>query len=463
MEIQTVDVSKIKYAPYNPRKISPETLEKLKQSIETFGYVEPIIVNKRTMHVVGGNQRLRALRELKIKEVQAVMVDLDIEHEKVLNIALNKIAGEWDIEKLQQLLSEMDDSMIDLTGFNQEEIEKLFEIETDLMTDSEAFEESEKEEKKQKETEEQRIALDKAFQQAISEFVIQLEKLDREVMFYTRGTAKVDFLKYLYFGTRYPRSNFIAYHKHVFDVVKGTAKVSFIEGLKNATEDVKTAGYYRVLTYSNLITILQRHLQMGIATLPSDFPPEYAQDLYDTYAPNGRVLDPCHGWGGRLIGFLASKAIEYTGIDASPLTDEGVKKIAEDFLPYVEGKKVELYAMPFEDFEVRQNYYDLVFTSPPYFDTEQYVGGEQSYMRYSNYDKWRDGFYTTLIRKSYEALKEDGHLILNVGEQKYPLKKDAKEIANKVGFKFINQIDKIFESAQAQDEERSEGYLIFRK
>jgi len=462
MEIQTVDVSKIKYAPYNPRKISPETLEKLKQSIEAFGYVEPIIVNKRTMHVVGGNQRLRALRELKVKEVQAVMVDLDIEHEKVLNIALNKIAGEWDIEKLQQLLSEMDDSMIDLTGFSQEEIEKLFEIETDLMTDSEAFVESEKEEKKQKETEEQRIALDKAFQQAISEFVTQLEKLDREVMFYTRGTAKVDFLKYLYFGTRYPRSNFIAYHKHAFDVKKNN-DLTFLEGLRKAAQGDKTLLHYRTVTNSNLARIITAHYQLGVPVLPSDFPAEYAQDLYDTYAPNGRVLDPCHGWGGRLVGFLASKAVEYTGIDASPLTNEGVKKIAEDFLPYVEGKKVELYAMPFEDFEVRQNYYDLVFTSPPYFDVEKYVGGEQSHTRYSNYDKWRDGFYTTLIRKSYEALKKDGHLILNVGEQKYPLKKDAKEIASKVGFKFINQIDKIFESAQAQDEERSEGYLIFRK
>jgi len=84
MEIQTLDVNKVKYAPYNPRKIDPDMLERLKQSIKTFGYVEPIVVNKRTMHVVGGNQRLRALRELKIKEVQAVMVDLDIEHEKVL-------------------------------------------------------------------------------------------------------------------------------------------------------------------------------------------------------------------------------------------------------------------------------------------------------------------------------------------------------------------------------------------
>ncbi len=125
MEIQTLDVNKVKYAPYNPRKIDPDMLERLKQSIKTFGYVEPIIVNKRTMHVVGGNQRLRALRELKVKEAQAVMVDLDIEHEKVLNIALNKIAGEWDFEKLEEIISDFDNFNLELTGFDQEEVEAI--------------------------------------------------------------------------------------------------------------------------------------------------------------------------------------------------------------------------------------------------------------------------------------------------------------------------------------------------
>jgi len=125
MEIQTLDVNKVKYAPYNPRKISPETLEKLKQSIEAFGYVEPIIVNKRTMHVVGGNQRLKAMKELGIKEVEAVIVDLDEKDEKVLNLALNKLMGQWDIELLRQVLSELDETQRLLAGFTDLEIESL--------------------------------------------------------------------------------------------------------------------------------------------------------------------------------------------------------------------------------------------------------------------------------------------------------------------------------------------------
>lgn len=127
MEIKNVLVKDIKYAPYNPRKISDEVLSKLKRSIEEFGYIEPIVVNKRTMHVVGGNQRLKVLRQLGIEEVQAVIVDLDDAHEKALNIALNKINGEWDLPLLKDLLLEIDTGEIDteITGFDMPEIEEL--------------------------------------------------------------------------------------------------------------------------------------------------------------------------------------------------------------------------------------------------------------------------------------------------------------------------------------------------
>lgn len=127
MEIKKVLVKDLKYAPYNPRKISDEMLNKLKQSIEEFGYVEPIVVNKRTRHVVGGNQRLKALEDLGIEEVEAVFVDLDDAREKALNIALNKITGEWDYPKLKDLLEELDTGEIDieLTGFDMVEIEDL--------------------------------------------------------------------------------------------------------------------------------------------------------------------------------------------------------------------------------------------------------------------------------------------------------------------------------------------------
>lgn len=127
MDFEILPVNKIKYAPYNPRKISKEMLAKLEKSIKDFGYVEPIVVNKRTMHVVGGNQRLKVLKQMGIKEVQAVIVDLDDTHEKALNLALNKISGEWDLPLLKDLLLELNTGEIDteITGFDMPEIEEL--------------------------------------------------------------------------------------------------------------------------------------------------------------------------------------------------------------------------------------------------------------------------------------------------------------------------------------------------
>jgi len=131
MEIRKIPIENIKATEYNPRKdLQPGDTEydNLKRSIETFGYAEPIIWNERTGNVVGGHQRLKILKAQGLKEVEVSVVDLSEEQEKAFNIALNKIGGDWDNEKLKALLSELKDSDIDidLTGFDTFEIETLF-------------------------------------------------------------------------------------------------------------------------------------------------------------------------------------------------------------------------------------------------------------------------------------------------------------------------------------------------
>lgn len=130
MEIQKVSIDKLKLAKYNPRKNlkpgDPE-YEKLKRSIQEFGYIEPIIWNKRTGNVIGGHQRLKILRELGEKEPECVIVDMDEIQEKALNIALNKISGQWDVPMLKDLLQELDTGAFDMaiTGFDVQELEDL--------------------------------------------------------------------------------------------------------------------------------------------------------------------------------------------------------------------------------------------------------------------------------------------------------------------------------------------------
>lgn len=131
MNIQRIKTNILNPAGYNPRKdLKPgdAEYEKLKRSIEEFGYVEPVIWNKSTGNVVGGHQRLKILHQMGFEEVDCVVVDLDEQKEKALNIALNKISGEWDNEKLALLISDLNDSAFDisLTGFDAAEIDELF-------------------------------------------------------------------------------------------------------------------------------------------------------------------------------------------------------------------------------------------------------------------------------------------------------------------------------------------------
>lgn len=131
MKIEKIKIEKLNPAEYNPRKDlkpgDPE-YEKLKNSILTFGYVEPVLWNKRTGNIIGGHQRYKVLVELGEKEIDCVVVDMDSENEKALNIALNKVSGDWDKDKLMLLIEDLQgvDFDVSLTGFDPAELDDLF-------------------------------------------------------------------------------------------------------------------------------------------------------------------------------------------------------------------------------------------------------------------------------------------------------------------------------------------------
>lgn len=135
MILKTVRLDELNPAPYNPRKDlqpgDPE-YEKLRRSIEEFGYVDPIIYNLRENGekvIVGGHQRHKVLDELGYEEIQAIELRLDWNREKALNLALNKIEGDWDSERLKELLRELEDEGFDTeaTGFDRSEIDSMLD------------------------------------------------------------------------------------------------------------------------------------------------------------------------------------------------------------------------------------------------------------------------------------------------------------------------------------------------
>jgi len=99
MKIEKIKISELNPAEYNPRKMTNKQYEDLKESLEKFGLVDPIIINSDNT-VVGGHQRLRIMRELGAELVPAVRVNLSKEDERELNIRLNKNTGEFDLDVL---------------------------------------------------------------------------------------------------------------------------------------------------------------------------------------------------------------------------------------------------------------------------------------------------------------------------------------------------------------------------
>jgi hypothetical protein len=100
MIIEKKKIADLIPAPYNPRQSTAKQEKHLKESLEKFGLVEPIIFNKQTGYIVGGHFRVRELKKLGITEIECVIVDLNEADEKELNIRLNANTGSWDWDTL---------------------------------------------------------------------------------------------------------------------------------------------------------------------------------------------------------------------------------------------------------------------------------------------------------------------------------------------------------------------------
>ena len=128
MMVKQVSISKLRPFPGNPRHMPVGEMEKLKRSIEEFGFVEPLVVRKADHTVIGGHQRVEAAKALGLKKVPVVYVDITEAQAKALNLALNKIQGEWDLPRLGKLLEELRDLPdLDetLSGFDEMEMDQL--------------------------------------------------------------------------------------------------------------------------------------------------------------------------------------------------------------------------------------------------------------------------------------------------------------------------------------------------
>lgn len=156
-----------------------------------------------------------------------------------------------------------------------------------------------------------------------------------------------------------------------------------------------------------------------------NFSPNVAKSLIDHFNAK-KILDFCAGFGGRLIGFWTSNAEEYVGID--PNTKIPYDEIIKNCRKFCINKKCNVYYEKAEtfDYEKLGQDFDLVFTSPPYYDLEIYANdNSQSIVSFLNYTDWFNGFLVKTIEKSLYCLKQYGILAINIKNiPRYPISDD---------------------------------------
>lgn len=176
----------------------------------------------------------------------------------------------------------------------------------------------------------------------------------------------------------------------------------------------------------------------------SNFRPSAAAAIYDRYCPDaGTVWDMSSGYGGRLLGAIASRRVHhYVGTDPASLTMSGLRTLAGDFA-HLTQTCVTLHQQGSEEFSPAPGSIDLCFTSPPYFNTEEYAYDlGQSAVRYDTVSSWNNGFMRATIRNCRRGLKDGGVLILNVADVKThkTLVSDTLQAATDEGFVLVETL-----------------------
>lgn len=216
---------------------------------------------------------------------------------------------------------------------------------------------------------------------------------------------------------RFPISLYQALKDDKF--VRGLARVVLLNKKKGAKRD-----------------ILYASVGMGVqgTSYVQEFPPHVARDLALEYglSKSSRVLDPCAGWGGRMLGFSAV-VDSYTCCEPSTRTAAGLRQLYQFIRNFRSEFSATIHEAPFEDVQLQNGAYDFAMTSPPYYDTEWYAPGEakNSFNRYPTFAAWVDGFYAPLIHRTMAALKPDKCFVINIGSRLYPLNEQLFKICEK--------------------------------
>ena len=189
----------------------------------------------------------------------------------------------------------------------------------------------------------------------------------------------------------------------------------------------------------------------------SNFRPTAAAAIYDAFAKDGVVWDMSGGWGGRLLGAIASGVKMYMATEPSNDAFEGLMSMAEDFGDSIE---YEIECCGSEDYLPDAKTVDFCFTSPPYFDLEKYSDEKsQSYVKYPEKDAWIEGFLRKTFENCHYGLKNDGVMAINIADIKgNELEADMVRTAEQVGFRMVKKAKLALSNVNLRDKGKKFKY-----
>lgn len=451
-KIEQVPVADLIPYARNAKKHGPDQVEALARSIEQFGFVNPVLV-RPDGSILAGHGRVMGAKLLGLDSVPVIRLGhLTDDQARAFILADNRLAemgGGWDLDMLQAELADLSDLgvSLDWAGFDLDSLSDIVgrldpPASTDDSPDDGERAQAPGSKSAQAElTDEQNAALDDAFRDWCGELVTYLDAVRPAGMVSpnaTRAVARIRFLRSLIYGHEFPRWGLTGYHPHRMDIAGNDFGISdLIRGVADGSMRAN-ALRWGTQEQANLDTLMRTGMAILRCRMPLDFPAGLARELIDEFTPaGGAVLDPCHGWGGRLVGFLLSRAGRYVGFDPSPETAAGVRDIGRDFGRYLPDREIQTFEQCFEDADIERNAFDFAVTSPPYFDVEKYTGPDQSHRRWSDFDGWDHHFFRVLIAQVFAALKPGGVFALQVGNQTYPLGERAMAHAERCGFEHV--------------------------
>lgn len=407
------NIEDLKLNENNPRK-NDKAVGVVAKSISKYGFKNPIIINKNNV-VFCGNTRLKASIELGLKEVPCIVVN-DLTPQQLREFALvdNKTSefAEWDIELLQLELENLADFDFESFGFS---------------LDFGGYDLYVEDTKEEKDTEFEFFSKD----EIKADIIFNWQKY-KDIKDYIKNIIDIPTAKYQYnrlcqgYNDGYNIS--LLFNPHRLDTETIKSK-SIFYAINNLDKYKEQFARYVVEVQNKVVPTSQYYKYIGIGSggiqYVNEFPPYLARDIYKKYCKDGyKILNPCAGWGGRIIGLSSCRFnnIEYIETDPCIKTYNGLLEIKK-FLKLNDNYKQ--YNLPFEELNVEENYFDFVFTSPPYFDTEHYSNEEtQSYKNKKNYNDWKNNFLYVMLDKIYFCLKKNRSCLLNVGKVRYPIDTD---------------------------------------